>query len=516
MNKQTDNARLALLSVSDKTGIVELGQALLSQGWTILSTGGTAATLREAGLAVTDVSEHTGFPEIMGGRVKTLHPNIHGGILARRGRDEAVLADHGIAAIDLVVVNLYPFSQTISRPDCRLDEAIEQIDIGGPAMVRAAAKNHAAVTIVCDPVDYPSLIEQLPDLPTAEQRRALAVKAFAHTAAYDGQVSQYLAGTLSDEPLPAVININLDRVESLRYGENPHQGAGLYRQRNQPAAGLAGARLVQGKPLSYNNLLDADAALTGIRLLGDEPGCVIIKHSNPCGAATGGDLTEAWHKALACDPTSAFGGIVAFNGEIDADLAKTLTGRFLEVIVATGVSAEAQALLASKPNLRVLVPAPAGGNALSVRAIDGGWLVQQADDMASIEAEFKVVTRRQPNEQEMTDLRFAWAMVKLVRSNAIVYARDGATLGIGAGQMSRVDSARIGALKAEDAGLSLDGAAMASDAFFPFADGIETAAQRGIRAVIQPGGSMRDQEVLAACDAHDIAMVVTGRRHFRH
>ncbi|MCC5864274.1 MAG: bifunctional phosphoribosylaminoimidazolecarboxamide formyltransferase/IMP cyclohydrolase [Wenzhouxiangella sp.] len=514
MNSAT--APVALLSVSDKTGIVELGRALAAAGWTLLSTGGTALTLRDAGLNVIEVSDHTGFPEIMGGRVKTLHPTIHGGILARRGRDEAVLAAHGITAIDLVVVNLYPFSQTVARPDCSLIDAIEQIDIGGPAMVRAAAKNHAAVSILCDPADYQTLIEQLPAPPTAEQRRALAVKAFAHTAAYDGQVSQYLAGTLGQEPLPAVININLDRVESLRYGENPHQGAGLYRQRNQPATGLAGARLVQGKPLSYNNLLDADAALTGIRLLGPEPGCVIIKHSNPCGAATGSDLAQAWHKALACDPTSAFGGIVAFNGEIDADLAEMLTGRFLEVIVATGVSAEARAILSAKPNLRVLVPGSSGGNSLSVRAIDGGWLVQQADDMANNEAEFKVVTRRHPTEREMTDLRFAWAVVKMVRSNAIVYARDGATLGIGAGQMSRVDSARIGALKAEDAGLSLEGAAMASDAFFPFADGIETAAGRGIRAVIQPGGSMRDAEVIDACDAHDIAMVVTGRRHFRH
>ncbi len=516
METNPAHARVALLSVSDKTGIVELAQALSQHGWKLLSTGGTARALRESGLAVTEVSEHTGFPEIMGGRVKTLHPAIHGGILARRGTDEAVMAEQGMAAIDLVVVNLYPFSQTVARPDCSMDEAIEQIDIGGPAMVRAAAKNHAAVTIVCDPADYPALIAELPELPSTDQRRALAVKAFAHTAAYDGQVSQYLAAAASDDPLPGVINIHLDRVESLRYGENPHQAAGLYRQRNQPIAGLAGARLVQGKALSYNNLLDADAALTGVRLLGEQAGCVIIKHSNPCGAATGTDLGEAWEKALACDPTSAFGGIVAFNRELDEDLATRLTSRFLEVIVAPAVSEAARAALAAKPNLRVLVPAESSKASLSVRAIEGGWLVQQADDMASLESNFQVVTRRQPDVQEMADLRFAWAMVKLVRSNAIVYARQGATLGIGAGQMSRVDSARIAALKAEDAGLSLQGAAMASDAFFPFADGIETAAERGIRAVIQPGGSMRDKEVIAACNDHDMAMVVTGRRHFRH
>ena len=516
METNPAHARVALLSVSDKTGIVELAQALSQHGWKLLSTGGTARALRESGLAVTEVSEHTGFPEILGGRVKTLHPAIHGGILARRGTDEAVMAEQGMAAIDLVVVNLYPFSQTVARPDCSMDEAIEQIDIGGPAMVRAAAKNHAAVTIVCDPADYPALIAELPELPSTDQRRALAVKAFAHTAAYDGQVSQYLAAAASDDPLPGVINIHLDRVESLRYGENPHQAAGLYRQRNQPIAGLAGARLVQGKALSYNNLLDADAALTGVRLLGEQAGCVIIKHSNPCGAATGTDLGEAWEKALACDPTSAFGGIVAFNRELDEDLATRLTSRFLEVIVAPAVSEAARAALAAKPNLRVLVPAESSKASLSVRAIEGGWLVQQADDMASLESNFQVVTRRQPDVQEMADLRFAWAMVKLVRSNAIVYARQGATLGIGAGQMSRVDSARIAALKAEDAGLSLQGAAMASDAFFPFADGIETAAERGIRAVIQPGGSMRDKEVIAACNDHDMAMVVTGRRHFRH
>ncbi len=516
METNPAHARVALLSVSDKTGIVELAQALSQHGWKLLSTGGTARALRESGLAVTEVSEHTGFPEIMGGRVKTLHPAIHGGILARRGTDEAVMAEQGMAAIDLVVVNLYPFSQTVARPDCSMDEAIEQIDIGGPAMVRAAAKNHAAVTIVCDPADYPALIAELPELPSTDQRRALAVKAFAHTAAYDGQVSQYLAAAASDDPLPGVINIHLDRVESLRYGENPHQAAGLYRQRNQPIAGLAGARLVQGKALSYNNLLDADAALTGVRLLGEQAGCVIIKHSNPCGAATGTDLGEAWEKALACDPTSAFGGIVAFNRELDEDLATRLTSRFLEVVVAPAVSEAARAALAAKPNLRVLVPAESSKASLSVRAIEGGWLVQQADDMASLESNFQVVTRRQPDVQEMADLRFAWAMVKLVRSNAIVYARQGATLGIGAGQMSRVDSARIAALKAEDAGLSLQGAAMASDAFFPFADGIETAAERGIRAVIQPGGSMRDKEVIAACNDHDMAMVVTGRRHFRH
>jgi phosphoribosylaminoimidazolecarboxamide formyltransferase / IMP cyclohydrolase len=507
--------RSALISVSDKTGLVELARALSEHGWRILSTGGTARTIEEAGITVTEVSEHTGFPEIMSGRVKTLHPKIHGGILARRGADEEVLAEHDIAPIDLVVVNLYPFAATVARPDCRLEEAIEQIDIGGPAMLRAAAKNHADVCVLCDPHDYGALTKSLPGLPDSTARQGLAIKAFAHTAAYDGQISQYLAKTTEQTPLPSVINLQLEQTTSLRYGENPHQAAGVYRERGQTPCGLAGTEPLQGKALSYNNLLDADAAWSGVQSLGDEPACVIIKHTNPCGAAMGSDPAEAWHKALACDPTSAFGGIVAFNRELDESLAEQLVERFLEVIIAPSVSDGALTRLAGKPRLRVITPQPNHRTELELQAIDGGWLVQQAD--ADWQApELKVVTRRQPDDQELADLRFAWQVVRMVRSNAIVYASARATIGIGAGQMSRVDSARIGALKAEDAGLSLNGAAMASDAFFPFADSIEAAAERGVRAVIQPGGSMRDEEVIEACNKHDIAMVLTGRRHFRH
>jgi phosphoribosylaminoimidazolecarboxamide formyltransferase / IMP cyclohydrolase len=508
--------RWALISVSDKTGAVDLARALDEHGWGILSTGGTARALTDAGIAVTEVSEHTGFPEIMGGRVKTLHPTIHGGILARRGRDEAVLAEQGIAAIDLVAVNLYPFAETIARPDCTLEQAIEQIDIGGPAMLRAAAKNHADVCLLCDPADYPDVIATLPGLPDPDMRRRLAIKGFAHTAAYDGQVSQYLASVTEHTPLPSVINLNLDLTDTLRYGENPHQAAGLYRLRNKATCGLAGARPLQGKALSYNNLLDADAAWSGVRSLGDKAGCVIIKHTNPCGAAVADNLALAYERALACDPTSAFGGIVAFNRPLDAELAGQLVGRFLEVIIAPSVPDQALEVLARKPNLRVICPGPTDGAGLELKAIDGGWLVQQPDEFDSNDTEFRVVTARAPSDNELADLDFAWRVVRLVRSNAIVYARDQATIGIGAGQMSRVDSARIGALKAEDAGLPMRGSVMASDAFFPFADSIEAAAKQGIRAVIQPGGSMRDQEVVDACNAHDIAMVLTGRRHFRH
>lgn len=506
----------ALISVSEKSGLIELARALSEKGWRILSTGGTAKTLGEAGIKVVQVSEHTGFPEIMGGRVKTLQPSIHGGILGRRGTDDAVMAKHGIEPIDLVVVNLYPFAATVARPDCTLPEAIEQIDIGGPAMIRAAAKNHADVCVLCDPNDYPGFIQALPDGPDADQRRRYAIKAFAHTAAYDGQISQYLAEQCENDTLPSVLNVNLDLGQALRYGENPHQAAGVYWPRGSAPGGLAGTEPLQGKALSYNNLLDADAAWAGVRRLDDRPGCVIVKHTNPCGAATGENLAEAYAKALACDPTSAFGGIVAFNRELDAELAAQLVERFLEVIIAPSVSEDALKVLAKKPNLRVLAPKDGQRPTLELRAIDGGWLVQQPDLAGLDSGKLEVVTRRAPSEEELQDLRFAWAVVGMVRSNAIVYAHHQATVGIGAGQMSRVDSARIGALKAEDAGLTLKGAVMASDAFFPFADSIEAAAAQGIRAVIQPGGSMRDAEVIAACDAHDIAMVLTGIRHFRH
>jgi phosphoribosylaminoimidazolecarboxamide formyltransferase/IMP cyclohydrolase len=507
----------ALLSVSDKRGITEFAQALVDQGWRLLSTGGTAKTLIKAGLPVTEVSSYTGFPEIMAGRVKTLHPKIHGGLLGRRGSDEKVMAEHGIDAIDLLVVNLYPFSETVAAHDCTVEEGIEQIDVGGPAMLRAAAKNHADVCVICDPHDYPDVIRTLPDLPDADQRRRFALKAFAHTAAYDAQISQWLGQQLREDPLPPAINLNLEQTQALRYGENPHQAAGVFTERSARAASLAGTTPMQGKALSYNNLLDADAAQRALAGLGQaEPACVIIKHGNPCGAAVADNIGIAYDRALACDPTSAFGGIMAFNREIDEALAHQLTQRFVEVILAPSVSTAARETFKTKPNVRVLAVESFKAPALELRGIDGGWLVQQTDYEDADESAWTVATQRQPSAEEYADLRFAWAVARSVRSNAIVYARDLATVGIGAGQMSRVDSARIGAWKAKDAGLTLEGGAMASDAFFPFADSIETAAQQGIRSVIQPGGSIRDSEVISACDQHNISMILTGRRHFRH
>lgn len=507
--------RWALLSVSDKTGLADLGRRLSEAGFDLLSTGGSARTLSEAGLTVTEVAELTQFPEIMGGRVKTLHPKIHGGILGRRDVDRAVMNEQGIEAIDVVVVNLYPFAETVAREDCLLPDAIEQIDIGGPALLRAAAKNHAHVCVLSNPADYDEFCRNLPELPDEAGRRALATRAFAHTAAYDGQISQWLARQDDPDGLPPLINLALDRVQALRYGENPHQAAGVYRTRGSRDPGLAGCTPLQGKPLSFNNLLDADAAWAGVHALGGDPACAIIKHTNPCGAAQGDNVTEAYDKALACDPTSAFGGIIAVNREVGPELAERLLERFMEVLIAPAVSADALELLARKPNVRVLTPGEPQPPEMELRAIDGGWLAQQSDDWQSL-PQFETVTKREPAEAELADLRFAWQAVKLVRSNAIVYARDRATTGIGAGQMSRVDAARFAALKAEAAGLSLAGAVMASDAFFPFADSIEAAAERGIRAVVQPGGSKRDREVIDACNDHDIAMVFTGRRHFRH
>ncbi len=509
------NRRWALLSVSDKRGLVELASHLDRAGFGLLSTGGTARALKAADLAVTEVGTLTGFPEIMGGRVKTLHPRIHGGILGRRDIDADTMTEHGIDRIDIVAVNLYPFVETVAREDCTLEEAIENIDIGGPAMLRAAAKNHRDVCVLCDPDDYADFIRSLPDLPGERRRRELAARAFGHTCAYDGHISQWLSAHDSESELPPRINLALDAVESLRYGENPHQPAGVYRVRGQGARGLAGCQPLQGKALSYNNLLDANAAWAGVRSLGEAPACVIVKHTNPCGAAQGDHAAEAYDKAFACDPTSAFGGVIAVNREVDVELTERLLRQFMEVLIAPSVSPEAREMLVGKPNVRVLTPGDAAPQPLELRAIDGGWLVQAGDDWQSV-PQLEVVTRRAPDDAELDDLRFAWAAVRLVRSNAIVYARDRATLGIGAGQMSRVDSARFAALKAEAAGLPLAGAVMASDAFFPFADSIEAAAERGVRAVIQPGGSKRDQEVIDACNRHDIAMVLTGRRHFRH
>ena len=524
MNTPTFALRRALISVSDKRGLIELGQALAAHGIELLSTGGSAAALRNAGVEVTEVSDHTGFPEIMGGRVKTLHPKIHGGILARPGLDDEAAATHDLPPIDLVIVNLYPFADTVADPDCTLEQAIEQIDIGGPAMLRAAAKNHARVSVLCDPDDYAGLIEGLPHAPDSEQRREYATKAFAHTAQYDGQISQWLSQRLSqrllkqasEDALPDRISLNLDRTQTLRYGENPHQSAGLYVPRGLAAQGLAGAEQVQGKALSYNNLLDADAAWQAVSALAENPACVIVKHTNPCGAAQADDLLSAYRNAHACDPTSAFGGILAFNRELDADTAEAITGQFAEVILAPAVSAAARDIFRAKPNLRVLVPAAGATDTIALTRIDGGWLAQTLDSLQDESQDWRVVSQRPPTESEWQDLQFAWAMVKVVRSNAIVLVKNRATVGIGAGQMSRVDSARIAGLKAQDQGLSLTGAAMASDAFFPFADGVQTAAEAGVQAVIQPGGSKRDDEVIEAANTAGMTMVLTGRRHFRH
>lgn len=520
MNVPAFRIRRALISVSDKRGLVELGRALADHDVEILSTGGSARMLRENEIPVVEVADFTGFPEIMGGRVKTLHPRVHAGILARPGIDDDIARDHDLPPIDLVVVNLYPFAETVSRPDCSLDEAIENIDIGGPAMLRAAAKNHARVTTICNPEDYRRVIECLPESTDSDGRLALATTAFAHTANYDGQISQWLSGHGTEDPLAPKLGLALDRVQSLRYGENPHQTAGLYAERGAEATGLAGAEPLQGKPLSYNNLLDADAAWSGVCSLGDVPACCIIKHTNPCGAARADSLAKAYRKALAADPVSAFGGIIAFNRPLDAETAEAVAGQFAEVVIAPEFERGARQALAGKKNLRLLAPLGSSrsstSGAYNLRRIDGGWLAQVPDSVLPGRAGFEVVSERSPDEGEWRDLEFSWACVAMVRSNAIVLARNEATLGIGAGQMSRVDASRIAVMKAADQNIDLAGACMASDAFFPFADGVETAAAAGVRAVIQPGGSRRDSEVIDAANRHGIAMVFTGRRHFRH
>ncbi|RMF98794.1 MAG: bifunctional phosphoribosylaminoimidazolecarboxamide formyltransferase/IMP cyclohydrolase PurH [Gammaproteobacteria bacterium] len=510
----------ALISVSDKAGIVELASGLASRGIELISTGGTAAALRQAGLDVTEVSQITGFPEIMDGRVKTLHPKIHGGLLGRRGRDDAVMAEQGIAAIDLLVVNLYPFEETIAQPGCTREAAIENIDIGGPAMLRAAAKNHADVAVVVDPADYGPLLEELARSGGvgAATRRRLAAKAFAHTASYDAAIWHYLNEQEPGEDFPSRLPLGLRRIEPLRYGENPHQRAALYALPGHAPASLIGARQRQGKALSYNNLADADAALECVKALSGTA-CVIVKHANPCGVGLGATAAEAYERAYATDPTSAFGGIIAFNCEVDAGLAGHIIERqFVEVMVAPAFSDDALAALAAKPNLRVLEtgplsPTPPGWR---LQQIEGGLLVQDKDVARLAPEQLKVVSRRQPTEAELADALLAWEVVRFVKSNAIVYCGGGATLGIGAGQMSRVVSARIAAMKAAEAGLDLRGAAMASDAFFPFRDGIDAAAEHGIAVVIQPGGSKRDAEVIQAADEHGMAMLFTGMRHFRH
>ena len=513
----------ALVSVSDKTGVVEFARALQARGVEILSTGGTAKLLAESGVAVVEVGTYTGFPEMMDGRVKTLHPKVHGGILGRRGVDDAVMAQHGIGPIDLVVVNLYPFEQTVARPGCDLATAIENIDIGGPTMLRAAAKNHAAVTVVVDAADYGRVLDEMQangGAVTDRTRFDLAVKVFEHTARYDGAIASYLGARLGDEPtaFPRTVNLQFRLAQGMRYGENPHQGAAFYVEHAGGEASVATARQLQGKELSFNNIADTDAALECVKQFDGAPACVIVKHANPCGVAIGASLLEAYDRAYRTDPESAFGGIIAVNGELDAATAQAIVERqFVEVIVAPRVSPGAIAAVAAKKNVRLLEcgawpkePAPR----LDIKRVNGGLLVQDADLVLA--QELKVVSQRQPTETELRDLLFTWRVAKFVKSNAIVYGRDRMTIGVGAGQMSRVNSARIAAIKAEQAGLEVRGAVMASDAFFPFRDGIDQAASAGIVAVIEPGGSVRDEEVIAAADEHGMAMVFTGMRHFRH
>jgi len=514
----------ALLSVSDKTGLVDFARALADAGVELLSTGGTAKALRDAGLAVIDVSEYTGFPEMLDGRVKTLHPKVHGGILARRDLPEhvATMASHNMPYIDLVCVNLYPFVATVSKPHT-LDDAIENIDIGGPAMVRSSAKNYRHVAIVTDPADYPALVTEMQangGALTDATRFNLAKKAFTHTAQYDGHISNYLTA-LNDkgerEAFGEQLTLQFSRAQTCRYGENPHQAGAFYVEANAPAGTIATARQIQGKELSYNNIADTDAALECVKLFDAAPACVIVKHANPCGVAYGTTLLDAYNRAYQTDPESAFGGIIAFNGRLDGATAAAIVERqFVEVIIAPEVSPEASAAVAAKKNVRLLECGAWSGSVaqLDMKRVAGGLLVQDADVL--LHGELKTVTDRAPTAQEMDDLLFAWRVAKFVKSNAIVYAKDRMTVGVGAGQMSRVNSARIAAIKAEHAGLPVPGSVMASDAFFPFRDGIDQAAAAGIKAVIQPGGSMRDDEVIAAANEHGIAMVFTGTRHFRH
>ena len=516
--------RRALISVSDKSGVVEFAKALADRGVEILSTGGTARLLTEQGIAVKEVAQHTGFPEIMDGRVKTLHPKIHGGLLGRRGVDESVMALHGIDRIDLLAVNLYPFAETVARPACTYSEVIENIDIGGPAMVRAASKNHDAVTVLVDPQDYAAVLEALAaneGATTPELRAWLAAKAFAHTARYDSMVASYLQSR-SPAPgagFPQSLPLVYEKVQDLRYGENPHQKAAFYREVTPRAASVASSTLLQGKELSFNNIADADTAIECVRQF-STPACVIVKHANPCGVATAGTLLEAYKKAFRTDPTSAFGGILAFNRPLDAATVSTILERqFVEVLAAPAILPEARAALAAKPNVRVLelgdLPVDHGAE-LEFRSVSGGLLAQTRDLGMVRRDQLQVVSRRQPTTAELDDLLFAWRVCKFVKSNAIVYAREHRTLGIGAGQMSRVYSSRIAAMKAADEKIAVSGAVMASDAFLPFRDGLDVAAEYGIGAVIQPGGSLRDAEVIAAADEHGMAMVFTGMRHFRH
>ena len=518
--------RQALISVSDKRGVLEFAQGLAAQGVKLLSTGGTAKMLKDAGLAVTEIGDYTGFPEMLDGRVKTLHPKVHGGILARRDLPEhlATIEAHGIPTIDLVCVNLYPFRETVAKPDVTLEDAIENIDIGGPAMVRSSAKNYAGVAIVTDPADYQPLLEEMQchggELALAT-RFGLAKKAFTHTARYDSAIANWL--TSLDEQnkpqqFPAAFHSAFDRIEVLRYGENPHQQAAFYKDPVATPGAIANYTQLQGKELSYNNIADADAAWECVKVF-NAPACVIIKHANPCGVAIGGALLDAYEKAFKTDSTSAFGGIIAFNGTVDVDVVNAMNERkhFVEVLIAPAFTPAAKELLAGKTNLRVLeVPLQHAYHAFEYKRVGGGLLIQSPDMFNVQAADLKVVTKKAPTDAQLEDLLFAYRVAKFVKSNAIVFCGGGMTLGVGAGQMSRVDSTRIAAIKAGNAGLSLVGSCVASDAFFPFRDGVDVLAEAGAKAVIQPGGSMRDAEVIAAADEHGLAMVLTGARHFRH
>ncbi|MCZ6487845.1 MAG: bifunctional phosphoribosylaminoimidazolecarboxamide formyltransferase/IMP cyclohydrolase [Gammaproteobacteria bacterium] len=514
--------RRALISVSDKTDVIELAQNLHAQGVEILSTGGTASLIAQQDIPVIEISDYTGFPEMMAGRVKTLHPKIHGGILARRGIDEEVMQAHDIKPIDLVVINLYPFQATVANPDCTLADAIENIDIGGPAMVRAAAKNHARVTVIVDPLDYSQVLQEMENNNGAvddKTRFSLAIKAYEHTANYDGAIANYFGRLVQkpeDQLFPRTINFQYQHAQGMRYGENPHQNAAFYVESNVLEPGIASATQLQGKALSYNNIGDTDAALECVKQF-EQAACVIVKHANPCGVAVDDNIHDAYTRAFITDPESAFGGIIAFNRRLDAKTAQAIIDRqFVEVIIAPEVDNEASDIVAGKQSVRLL----ACGNwqnpvyRLDYKRVNGGLLVQDVD--AELYDSLTVVTKLQPTEDQMQDLLFAWQVAKFVKSNAIVYAGKRMTIGVGAGQMSRINSARIAGMKAEHAGLEVTGSVMASDAFFPFRDGIDAAHEAGISAVIQPGGSMRDDEVIAAANDHGMAMVFTGMRHFRH
>ncbi|RZT43108.1 bifunctional phosphoribosylaminoimidazolecarboxamide formyltransferase/IMP cyclohydrolase [Cupriavidus agavae] len=519
----------ALLSVSDKTGIVEFARELNALGVTLLSTGGTAKLLADAGLPVTEVADYTGFPEMLDGRVKTLHPKVHGGILARRDLPEhmAALAEHKIPTIDLLVVNLYPFQQTVAKDDCTLPDAIENIDIGGPTMLRSAAKNHRDVTVIVDPADYAVVLDEMRANANSvgyDTNFRLATKVFAHTAQYDGAITNYLTSLGSDKShqgrssYPQTLNLAFEKVQEMRYGENPHQSAAFYRDLKAVDGALANYVQLQGKELSYNNIADADAAWECVKSFDSAAAaCVIIKHANPCGVAIGANALEAYDKAFKTDSTSAFGGIIAFNVELDEAAAQAVAKQFVEVLIAPSFSTAARNVFAAKQNVRLLeIPLGRGMNQYDLKRVGGGLLVQGPDARNVQPSELRVVTRRHPTPKEMDDLMFAWRVAKFVKSNAIVFCGNGMTLGVGAGQMSRVDSARIASIKAQNAGLTLAGSAVASDAFFPFRDGLDVVVDAGATVVIQPGGSMRDDEVIAAADERGIAMVLTGTRHFRH